>query len=55
MSVVTCRSPDEYLHTSYSPDREYRDGQLLERNAGEKSHSELLGALAQYIRNRREQ
>jgi len=33
MSVVTAISSTNYLHTSYSPDREYRDGQLLERNA----------------------
>jgi Uma2 family endonuclease len=32
---------DEYLKTSYSPDREYVDGVLLERNAGEKLHSKL--------------
>jgi len=31
----------EYLSTSYSPDREYVDGIVLERNAGEKPHSKL--------------
>ena len=31
----------EYLATSYSPDREYVDGQIVERNLGEKEHSLL--------------
>jgi Uma2 family endonuclease len=29
----------EYLSTSWSPDREYVDGQIEERNLGEKEHS----------------
>jgi Uma2 family endonuclease len=29
----------EYLRTSWSPDREYVDGQIEERNLGEKEHS----------------
>jgi Uma2 family endonuclease len=32
---------EEYLNTSYSPDREYVDGAVLERNGGEKPHSKL--------------
>src|ERR1039458_7347553 len=28
-------SVEEYLNTSYSPDREYRDGYVLERNLGD--------------------
>jgi Uma2 family endonuclease len=31
----------EYLRTSYSPDREYVDGRIVERNLGEKEHSLL--------------
>jgi Uma2 family endonuclease len=53
MSVATLISVEEYLRTSYSPDREYRDGVLVERNVGTKSHSGLQAALAQYIRSRR--
>ena len=53
MSAGTTISVEEYLRTSYSPDREYRDGELVERNVGKRSHSELQAALAQYIRNRR--
>ena len=30
-----------YLSTSYRPDREYVDGELLERNVGEKPHARL--------------
>jgi len=35
----------EYLRTSYSPDCEYVDGRIVERNVGEKLHSALLGSL----------
>ena len=31
----------EYLRTSYSPDCEYVDGRIVERNVGEKEHSLL--------------
>jgi Uma2 family endonuclease len=37
----------EYLNTSYRPDREYVDGEVLERNLGKNEHSRLqtlLGA-----------
>ena len=30
---------EENLSTSYSPDREYRDGVLVERNVGDRAHS----------------
>lgn len=35
----------EYLRTSWSPDREYVDGRIEERNLGEKEHSILHGYL----------
>lgn len=35
----------EYLRTSWSPDREYVDGRIEERNLGEKEHSILQGYL----------
>ena len=41
MSAATLLSLEEYLNTSYSPDREYRDGVLVERNVGEKAHALL--------------
>ena len=33
---------EEYLNTSYSPDREYVDGVVVERNVGDRSHSMVL-------------
>jgi Uma2 family endonuclease len=55
MSAETLLSVEEYLNTSYSPDREYRDGVLVERNVGDKAHSRLQVALGAYIYNRRKQ
>ena len=46
---------EEYLNTSYSPDREYRDGVLVERNVGDWAHAELQAALAAYFGRRRKQ
>jgi Uma2 family endonuclease len=34
-------SVEEYLHSAYQPDREYLDGEIQERNLGEKDHSKL--------------
>lgn len=39
MSVGTLVSLEEYLNTSYDPDREYVDGVLEERNVGDWLHS----------------
>jgi Uma2 family endonuclease len=36
---------EEYLRTSYSPDAEYVDGQIVERAAGENEHSDWQKAL----------
>lgn len=43
---------EEYLSTSYSPDREYRDGVLVERNVGDRAHSRLQFLLSHYIAGR---
>jgi hypothetical protein len=51
VSVGTLISLEEYLHASYSPDREYRDGVLVERNVGAKPHARLHAKLIQYIAN----
>ena len=53
MSVGTLISLEEYLNTSYSPDKEYRDGVLVERNVGDKAHARLQIALGAYIHRRR--
>ncbi len=42
----------EYLNTSYRPDREMLEGQLVERNVGEYDHSNLQGALVAWMRHR---
>ncbi|MGH9324177.1 MAG: Uma2 family endonuclease [Vicinamibacteria bacterium] len=44
---------EEYLSTSYRPDREYVDGTLLERNVGEWDHSKLQMLVSAYLYNRR--
>jgi Uma2 family endonuclease len=55
MGSQTLVSVEEYLSTSYSPDREYRDGVLVERNVGTLSHSSLQTCLASYFHSRRRQ
>lgn len=55
MGVETLASVEEYLNTSYSPDREYRDGVLVERNVGDKAHARLQGRLTTYLGRRRKQ
>jgi len=42
-------SLDEYLTTSYRPDRDYIDGELKERNLGEKPHSKIQAFLIGYF------
>ena len=41
MGPASLISIEEYLGTSYSPDREYVDGEIVERNLGEKTHSKI--------------
>src|SRR5271168_414335 len=48
-------SVSEYLHTSYSPDCDYVDGLVMERNVGEWDHADLQGAFVTYFRTRRKQ
>ncbi len=55
MGLATLISIEEYLGTSYSPDREYIDGELVERNLGEKVHSTIQLALLLYLGNRRKE
>ena len=55
MDVATQVPVEEYLETSYSPDREYRDGVLVERNLGDKAHALLQTLLTIYIGTRRKQ
>ncbi len=55
MATGTLVSVEEYLSTSYSPDCDYVDGQLLERNVGETDHSRLQFLLGLYIGVREKQ
>jgi Uma2 family endonuclease len=43
--ATTQVSLEEYLRTDYEPDCDYVDGELEERNVGEKEHSAVLGFL----------
>jgi Uma2 family endonuclease len=52
MASATQISATEYLSTSYRPDRDLVDGQLIERNMGEFDHSKLQMALAAWFHNR---
>ena len=51
MPTATLVSVDEYLSTSYDRDVEYVDGQLVERNVGEKDHGRLQTLIATYHAN----
>jgi Uma2 family endonuclease len=43
---------EEYLRTNYDPDCEYVDGQIVERNLGEKPHSRIQGECIFHLRAR---
>jgi Uma2 family endonuclease len=46
MATTTSVPVEEYLRTTYHPDMEYVDGELVERNVGEHKHSRLQVLLA---------
>lgn len=52
MKAVTLVPVEEYLRTTYRPDRDYVDGEVLERNVGERDHSKLQRELVFYFRSR---
>ena len=49
MASRTLISVEEYLRTSYRPDCDYVDGEVLERNVGEKDHSSLQKKIILYL------
>ncbi|MDX2266987.1 MAG: Uma2 family endonuclease [Bryobacter sp.] len=49
MRAAVMVSEAEYLATVYRPDREYVNGQLLERNLGEYDHANLQTAIAALV------
>ena len=55
MGAATLVSVEDYLSTSYSPDREYIDGRIVERNLGEKTHSTIQTNLILYLGSRRKE
>lgn len=55
MATSTAVPVEEYLRTTYDPDMEYVDGQLLERHVGEYFHSMLQGLISSELNSRRRQ
>jgi Uma2 family endonuclease len=54
-TAATLIPVEEYLNTSYDPDREYVDGEVVERNLGEKTHSTIQGNLILCLGARRKE
>src|SRR5271165_2094558 len=55
MSVGTLLSVDEYLRTSFDPDCDFIEGQVLERNVGKRKHSYAQGEIGAWFRARKAQ
>ncbi len=49
MATATQVPLETYLHTAYSPDCDYVDGEVRERNVGEREHSRAMVELASRI------
>jgi Uma2 family endonuclease len=49
MATSTLIPVEEYLATSYRPDCDYVDGEVLERNLGEQDHSDLQTRLLEML------
>src|SRR6185312_8618435 len=52
MATVTEVTVEEYLATSYDPDMEYVDGQVVERNVGEYFHRRLQALIVALLMGR---
>jgi Uma2 family endonuclease len=55
MGSATLIPVEEYLRSSYSPDREYLDGAIVERNLGEKTHGRVQRRIITYLDSRARQ
>lgn len=53
MATAAMVTVEEYLATTYRPDCDYVNGELLERNMGELNHAELQGLILEWLRSRR--
>jgi Uma2 family endonuclease len=49
MSASTLISLEEYLRTSYRPDCDFVDGEVLERNVGKRRHAYAQGKIASWF------
>ena len=49
MGSASLVSPQEYLTTTYRPDRELVDGLLLERNVGQRDHSRIQSRIVNWF------
>jgi Uma2 family endonuclease len=52
MATGVLVSVEEYLRTSYRPDCDYVDGEVVERNLGERKHSRTQREILYYLRDR---
>ncbi len=52
MKTAALVSVEEYLRTSYRPDRDYVDGEVQQRNLGERDHSTLQKRFILFLGNR---
>ena len=52
MAATTLISVEEYLNTTYHPDCDYVDGEILERNLGELEHSDTQSEIVTYLRTK---
>ena len=53
MKTAALISVEEYLRTTYHPDRDYVDGEVVERSVGERDHGVLQRDLVVYFHLRR--
>jgi len=49
MAIATQMTVEEYLRTSFRPDCEYVDGEVLDRNVGEVDHGSVQKLLLVYL------
>src|SRR5438477_10872234 len=54
MKTAAHVSVEEYLKASYDPDCDYVDGEVLERNVGERDHSEMQREFLFFFRSRQQ-
>lgn len=50
MSIAHLIPVEEYLRTEYEPDRDYVDGELEERNLGERDHGDTQGGIYTFLK-----